>query len=679
MFSTFKLAVQKQFNIMKTHSLYRVELNKDKLWEVYLNSFPVGTNPIFKERTEHDCNCCKSFIRAVGNMVAIIKDKDGKDKLVSIWDVSVDNFYQDVANALSKFVKDNAISDLFLSPEATVGTDKTFQQMIDKELRTWNHFHIQLPKDFVCKGADIASKLGWDRTTKEVMDSSLQKINLEAVDTVLELISQNSLYRGSEHKFAVESFRKLVIGYNAAENKDLFCWANFKTIPESVSRIKGTVIGTLLTDISEGYELEDCLKSFEQKVAPANYKRPTAPVTKVMIEKAKEKITELGYMPSLDRRPAALKDISINNVIFADRSAKKLMVDVFDDLASQTSAKVKTIDKVEEISIEDFIKNVLPKVDSVEIMFENKHAGNLVSLITAVNPTAPSMFKWSNSFSWSYAGELADSIKERVKKAGGKVDGDLRCSLSWFNYDDLDFHMIEPNNYEIYFSNRNTKSPSGGMLDVDMNAGGGRRGDSSSSRSAVENICYTNRKTMKEGIYKLVVNNYVKVENVDFGFEVEVEFDGIIHTFAYPTAVRNKENVTVAEIKYSISDGFSIIKSISSVQATKTVWNLPTQTFHKVSAMMLSPNFWDDKSVGNKHYFFMLEGCLNDDKMRGFYNEFLSSELDKHRKVFEMVGSKMVMEGSNDQLSGLGFSSTQRNSILCRVKGNFTRTLKINF
>jgi hypothetical protein len=31
------------------------------------------------------------------------------------------------------------------------------------------------------------------------------------------------------------------------------------------------------------------------------------------------------------------------------------------------------------------------------------------------------------------------------------------------------------------------------------------------------------------------------------------------------------------------------------------------------------------------------------------------------------------------QLSGLGFSSTQRNSVLCRVSGSFSRVIKIVF
>ena len=95
--------------------------------------------------------------------------------------------------------------------------------------------------------------------------------------------------------------------------------------------------------------------------------------------------------------------------------------------------------------------------------------------------------------------------------------------------------------------------------------------------------------------------------------------------------------------------------------------------------IMNSPNHWDGQTTGNKHYFFMLEGCKQEGGARGFYNEFLTDDLRDHRKVFEVLGSKMKTPESDDQLSGVGFSSTQRNHVFCRVAGSFTRTIKITF
>ena len=54
------------------------------------------------------------------------------------------------------------------------------------------------------------------------------------------------------------------------------------------------MIGTLLVDLASGVDLEAAVRSFESKVAPANYKRPTALITQSMIDSALEKLSELG-------------------------------------------------------------------------------------------------------------------------------------------------------------------------------------------------------------------------------------------------------------------------------------------------------------------------------------------------------------------------------------------------
>lgn len=690
-FMALKRAVASQWERMQKHSMFRVEIDKDKLWATYIAAFPEGTNPKYRERTEHDCSCCKQFIRAVGDTVAVINGE-----IVTVWDVTVKDepAYTKVAKAMSDYVKSLPIKDFFLHYDRLAGTDRNFEKLVEGQ-QTWNHFFVNIAANFVLDKSRIPSKLNDLRTARSVLHRSLTgvtigapvldedgevdvggAITLEAVDTVLDLIAQNSLYRGSEQKFVVSEFRKVIVEFNRLTTdaaKDRFSWTASESLPGSVSRIRNSSIGKLLVDISADVDLEVAVKKFESKLAPANYKRPTALVSKAQIEKAKTSLQELGLMSALERRYANIGDITVNNVLFRDRSVKEAMGDVFDTLAT-TSTNLKAFDKVEEVPVARFLEQILPRAESIEVFVENRFNNNLVSLIAAADATAAPLFKWGNKFSWSYIGEMADSIKERVKKAGGSVVGDLCCRLAWDYRDDLDFWMKEPGGHTIYFGNRNTVSPNGGKLDVDANGGSGMMDE------PVENIFYASQSKMREGTYELSVNNYTRRDNDKRGFEVEVEFDGQTFRFAYEKALRTGETVQVAKIKYSKKSGFEIIESLPSSQSTKTFWGVQTQQFHKVSAIMNSPNYWDGETgVGNNHLFFMLEGCKNDGTARGFFNEFLKSELDPHRKVLEMVGSKMKVADSTDQLSGLGFSSTKKETLICRVKGSFSRPIKIVF
>lgn len=669
MFRQFKEAVARQYEQMKGHQLYRTEVEKELMWITYIESFPPGTNPMMRERTEHDCQSCKSFIRAVGSMVCEI---DGN--LVCLWDCEVGEPYTKVAEAMRELVIDAPIKNVLLHDQRHAGVDQNHQQCDDGEIITWEHFHVELPQH--CVNQDRGSVYADKQSQRDVFARALGEITDDAIETTIELIDQGSLYRGEEHLHTVQQFAKVKKEWDKLEDErehDMFTWR--QDLGPAVTRVRNSAIGTLLVDLSEGKTLNDAVRMFESKVAPANYKRPKALVTKAMVNRARKTVEELGYATALGRRFARAEDISVNEVIFANRDARKAMgADVFDELISETRENPKDLDKVEKVPIDKFIRDILPKAASVELLFENKHAGNLVNLVAPQDPEAKLLFKWPNNFSWAYQGDLADSIKERVKSRGGNVTGFFRASLAWFNSDDLDLHLVEPDGTEIHFGRK--RSHSGGQLDVDMNV------DSSgpnTSRNAVENITYAQPGQMRAGKYHLFVHQYTRREHKDVGFEVEFELGGETITFAYDREVRAKDRVTVAKFEWGPRKGLKITESLPRQDISKTLWNLPTQTYHPVTMVMLSPNHWNGRPIGNRHWFFVLQDCQREGSSRGFFNEYLSDDLREHRKVFELLGSKMRTEEQGEQLSGLGFSSTKRNNVLAKVSGSFNRTINITF
>jgi len=202
-FQDFKLAVQRQFNKMKEGTIYCANTEKDFLWDLYLDSFPEGTNPTFRERREYDCCACRSFVRNAGRMVAIVDNK-----LVSIWDIDIDGPYKVVASVLADYIKSRKIENVFLSTENHIGVDKN-REDLETSIRTWEHFHVVLPSSMVLGGAAIGPKLNEYRGNYDVMIRSLKEITPDAIETVQDLISQNSLYRGVEKIALVNAFALL--------------------------------------------------------------------------------------------------------------------------------------------------------------------------------------------------------------------------------------------------------------------------------------------------------------------------------------------------------------------------------------------------------------------------------------------------------------------------------------
>lgn len=689
MFKDFVKAIQKNLQQMSKDSsrLFTVNVDTEELYNLYLDSFPAGTNEIYRERREYDCSCCRHFIRNVGNVVSI---KNGE--LHTIWGINPvsDDKYNVVAAALDAYVKQKAVLGVFLKKEKRIGTPENREMLPTGKINKYEHFFVDLPEICIfkeCYGHTLEGDLSQFRDVRNVFKRSLDEISKEAVDTVLELIAQNSLYKGAEWKKQLTEFKNYQKEYGKLtdKQKELWIWEKSISAGAVIGKIRNHSIGTLLVNISEGMDLDLAVRKYEQIVAPVNYKRPKAIFTKKMLEDAKKTITELGYMDSLQRRFATLDDITVNNILFSNKDAAKRItgaMDLFDEMEQDVAIDPKRFSKVEEISAEDFIKNVLPVAKELEVYLENKHIQNMVSLIAPEVADAKTMFKWNNGMSWAYTGNITDSdIKENVKAAGGSVTGIVRFSIQWNDGNgkdnsDLDAHCLEPQGGDhIYFSHKISRY-TGGELDIDITdpiyqckSNGG---------VAVENITYPSKERMKPGTYKFYVNQY-SFRNSQ-GFKAEVEVNGEIHSYEYNAPVRG--NVDVAEVILDQSGNFKVVDKLPGNCATisKDVWGIKTLQFTPVSVVCYSPNYWDEqKGIGHQHLFFMLKDCINPEEPNGYYNEFLKPELEQHRRVFEALGAKAHVKDVDDQLSGVGFSLTKRNDLIIKVKGATERVVKVKF
>ncbi len=118
---------------------------------------------------------------------------------------------------------------------------------------------------------------------------------------------------------------------------------------------------------------------------------------------------------------------------------------------------------------------------------------------------------WSDFFAW----------RERVHReneelAAGALNsgyGDLKATLSWNFYADIDLHAVEPSGFHIYYNNK--VSPySNGFLDVDNIHGG---------PGAVENIYW---EEPADGTYNIYINYYGPYEGPSGSCRVALFYKG---------------------------------------------------------------------------------------------------------------------------------------------------------
>ena len=712
----FTKRVQEQFELMcQTGKLFRVNMSGHEVWDLYLKSFE--DDPMFRDpnSSEHACNTCSNFVRRYGNIVAIGNDY----KIMSMFDINMDDIEEEfipVVKALSKTITSSKITEVFFETYDSLNkmnyekcnknnllfrlginrnnkrytkeeVDK-FKVVNEKDIYTFHHIHVDVPKLFVDQSGKSAEALmAQYRDDKNVFQRAMETIPLDTLMLVKDLINQGSLLDGTTHLFKIEQIIPLKREYDSLSAKEKENWLWVKSYKLPIAKFRNELIGVLCTELAEGLELNKACLNWNKRVDPANYMKAVAPITKRQIEDAKRFVIENGYEQSFIRRYATIDDIKLSEIKHINSGKGDIKeVSIFDNVKStSTRHKRSEFDGVEEVTIDKFMSDILPNCTSVEAFLTNKHEGNMVSLTTANDFDSKPIFKWSNNYSWTYNGNLAgkSQIKEAVSSKGGRVDGVLRFSIIWGDNDndhsDLDAWCLQPDRYKIGFDagyrkdSGNKFSTCGGQLDVDD------RGYANSIK--VENIYFNSLSQMKDCVYKFWINQYSNSNSK--GFKAEIEFNGESYSYAYAKPIGYKENIQVAEVtlKNGVFTINHLLPATEGEGVNKEIYNLETNNFHKVNLVCLSPNHWGENNVGNKHYIFTLDNCKAPTSIRSFHAENLIGELANHRAVLEILGNTTMIEPTDkkQQLSGLGFNSTIKEELIVRLQGSHRRVIKIKF
>lgn len=647
--------------------LFSATVGGNELWELYLGSFPE------EHRQHYNCRACRQFIERYGNLVTI--NEDGSTHSV-MWSMDAPDFFKKVVGLMKATVENSRVSGVFISDEITLGKP---------DAGGWTHLSVQLPREMVnfdrLKNAD--QKMAELREEYAMLNRGLAEFPLPVAEQALAMIQSGTLSRADRCIGIAEWFvrvHQLRAEVKGSREKTNITWLVVGTAPTGFCHIKSSMIGTLLEDISNGLSAMAIKIRFDEKMNPSTYMRSqTAPTANAIME-AEKIVKKLGVENSLARRYATLEEVSAfwkpRAHVHTSFSNAQSVGSVFGNITPRDAMQAPAMTRDIPTSVmtwEKFKKTVLPTADSIEARVEDMN--RLMALVTAQDPTAPNILQWDNTVSWYYHGGVDAEVKARVESAGGQYeDCDIRCSLIWDGYTDLDLHCKTPTGKHLCFRE---KRVDGGWLDIDMNGGSHR------CSNPVENIRWS-KGMARDGHYEFIVHNYAeRGRGAGTPYKVELEVDGQIYTFDGKD-LSDDGKVTVFSFDY-VRGQRPVFQGATANTSNNGSWSVRSNEFVKVNAITTSPNLWsgDDKyNHLGQHIFFLLDGCrdLSDGCGRGFFNEMLKSELRQIRKTLEAFTANAPIERADQATAcGLGFSYDNEWNLTLKVTSSGSkRFIKID-
>lgn len=631
-FALFAEAFEKSYNTLSRQAGRTVGvacLTGDDVWDLYMQAIPEEHNQIVRERREHDSNHDRAVIRNVGNLLFVV---DGKFK--TIWGgIDTGTWYDDVASHLNARLLDAGWCQFKVFTEESYG--RKLNPDMHVEGHVWRNLEVTIHRLQRPTGVKSAASIMGERNTNLDVLMRGMDTDAEAIETLREAAVAGDIYRSADLLPALKQMSKAV----KLANEPLAVVIEAFVLSDFSPHGFNTLAGTAVKELAAGEDYEKVVANIESRLAPANYRRTSKPVSPAMVRKARETIDELGLREALERRLVQPDEVPLEHQVWTRPAPEAL--DLLDSMAAEaTPTQIPEGMPVVEVEAANF----LAKAGEFKKLYleTSASAGNQVALTTSQYDPEAKLLSWDNPFGWSYtSSNTADAIVERVKKAGGKHEGALRVSLSWNNHDDLDLHLTHDKSGD--YIDFTWRSEWGGELDVDANA-------SKVVNDPVENIIFPVLSQLEEGAYIVDVVQFSK-RQPGSGFTLQVAIDGEVYEF------HSGSNVTMRnalELEYS---GGSV--KITKVNSWLTGGLVAAKaSLVEVSGIVPTPNHWGGER-GTRHDIFLVDGFQPESEVRGFYVEHLPRALNEHRKVFEVLGNRSLIPAPAAPVAGgYGFSRT---------------------
>ena len=647
-------------------NLFEVDVDKEQLWQTYLLGFPKD------QRQHYNCNTCKSFIRNYGRVVTI----DDRGQIKSpLWSAAIDGEHQKAFDNLNEFVRQGTVKGVFYSPDPSWGTAKNLDERTGI---VWEHLSVIPPATLVYRRRTKTAAQAMAEKREEYLGlrRALADFSPKTVERALVLSTSGTLHRGDLVKAQLEWFQGVIGSVKPSQGNHLnLLWSVVATAPAGFCFIRSGLAGTLMSDIQEGYSAADIKRRYEDKADPSQYQRAQVAPSAGNITHAEKVITELGLASALERRYASVDEVHMfwrSQKLAAEQKVQKGTV--FGHLKPKAQGAAEDGLDLPQTTMtwEKFHRTVLPTATALEVLVPES-SQRFAGLVTAADPDAAPILKWDyparrNPFSWYYADGVDASIKRKVAAAGGQVeDVDIRLSLAWHTYTDLDLHCQGPNGL-IYY--RSKSDGRGGRLDVDMNI-------SPDTLEPVENIRWPKGRA-PNGNYEVRVHNYTNRSSSN-EFKVEIELFGKVY-LVEGNAKRGLGSSSLTVATFSVLNGevhnLRTMGPVKEAIPQASAWGLTPRTWVPVHGLTLSPNNWNlvpaEFPHTIRHVFFLLEGCRDNNEGigRGFFSEFLIGDLKPIRSTLEAYSAqaKLLPAPDDNPACGLGMSDTSPWNLTVRVQ-----------